>query len=187
MSAQEIHHKINRNLKHVSVIACISTAGESPTPNIVTSQDSLPIRKNRKTRCPFRYRFHSERAFKTLHQCRIFHRLYSHRVPSQSKPTANSPGIFRWRCVTFDGQLPEHVTDEVLGLLQDAWVRIIAWSLIRLKSFSSSIPPFLELRSDEGSTNYPLMRKTKPPFLFDIYRTFKQTMIKANIWDAFQE
>jgi hypothetical protein len=46
MSAQKIHHKINRKLKHVSVIACISAAGESLTPYIATSQDSLPVREN---------------------------------------------------------------------------------------------------------------------------------------------
>jgi hypothetical protein len=43
MSAQKIHHKINRNLKHMSVIVCISAAGESLTPYIVTSQDPPPV------------------------------------------------------------------------------------------------------------------------------------------------
>jgi hypothetical protein len=48
MSAQKIHHKISRNLKHASVIACISAAGESLTPYIMTSEDSLPVRENLK-------------------------------------------------------------------------------------------------------------------------------------------
>jgi hypothetical protein len=39
MSKQTIHHKINWNVKHVSVIACVSAAGESLIPYIVTSQD----------------------------------------------------------------------------------------------------------------------------------------------------
>jgi hypothetical protein len=50
MSAQKIHHKINRNLKHVSRISCISAAGESLTLYSVTSQDSLPVRENLKKR-----------------------------------------------------------------------------------------------------------------------------------------
>jgi hypothetical protein len=48
MSVQKIHHEINRNLKHVLVIACISAAGESLTPYIGTSQYSLPIREKLK-------------------------------------------------------------------------------------------------------------------------------------------
>jgi hypothetical protein len=43
MSAEKIHHKINRNLKQVSVIACIAAAGESQTPYRVTFQDPLPV------------------------------------------------------------------------------------------------------------------------------------------------
>jgi hypothetical protein len=50
MIARKIHHKSNRNLKHVSVIACISAAGESLIPYVVTSQDSLPVRENLKKR-----------------------------------------------------------------------------------------------------------------------------------------
>jgi hypothetical protein len=39
MSDQTVHHKVNRNLRHVLVIACVSAAGESLIPYIVTSQD----------------------------------------------------------------------------------------------------------------------------------------------------
>jgi hypothetical protein len=47
---QTIHHKINRRLSHLSVIACVSAAGESLTPYIVTSQDSPVVRRQLKTR-----------------------------------------------------------------------------------------------------------------------------------------
>jgi hypothetical protein len=40
LSGQTIYHRVSRNLKHISVITCISTAGKSLTPYIVTSQDS---------------------------------------------------------------------------------------------------------------------------------------------------
>jgi hypothetical protein len=45
---QAIHRKVNRNLKHISIIACISAAGESLTPYIVTSQDTPSIREQLK-------------------------------------------------------------------------------------------------------------------------------------------
>jgi hypothetical protein len=38
MHGQTIHHEISRTVKHISVIACISTAGESLTLDIITSQ-----------------------------------------------------------------------------------------------------------------------------------------------------
>jgi hypothetical protein len=45
ISGQTIHHRVSRNLKHMSVITCISTAGESRTPYIVTSQGSESLRR----------------------------------------------------------------------------------------------------------------------------------------------
>jgi hypothetical protein len=45
---QTIHHKTNRALKHVSLIACVSAAGESLTPYILTSQDSPKVRERLK-------------------------------------------------------------------------------------------------------------------------------------------
>jgi hypothetical protein len=44
MSEQMMHHKVNRNLKHVSVIEYVSVAGESLIPDIVPSQDSAHVR-----------------------------------------------------------------------------------------------------------------------------------------------
>jgi hypothetical protein len=45
---QTVHHKVNRNLKHISVIECVSAAGESLIAYIVTAQDSLHVRKQLK-------------------------------------------------------------------------------------------------------------------------------------------
>jgi hypothetical protein len=43
--SQTIHHRASRNVKHISIITCISAGGESLTPYIVTSQDSGPFRR----------------------------------------------------------------------------------------------------------------------------------------------
>jgi hypothetical protein len=45
MSEQMIHHTANRNLKDVSVVACVSAAGESLISYIATSQDSAYVRE----------------------------------------------------------------------------------------------------------------------------------------------
>jgi hypothetical protein len=49
MRGQKIHDGISRNLKHISVIACVFTAGESLTPYIVTLQDSIPVQEARRS------------------------------------------------------------------------------------------------------------------------------------------
>jgi hypothetical protein len=40
---QMIHHRASRNVKHISIITCISAGGESLTSYIVASQDSEPL------------------------------------------------------------------------------------------------------------------------------------------------
>jgi hypothetical protein len=48
MHGQMIHHEISRSVKHISVIACISAAGESLTPYIVTSQAPMLVQERLK-------------------------------------------------------------------------------------------------------------------------------------------
>jgi hypothetical protein len=57
LDGQTIHHRLSRNVRHISIIACISAGGESLTPyivtsshrHIVTSQDSERIRERPKS------------------------------------------------------------------------------------------------------------------------------------------
>jgi hypothetical protein len=48
MGGQRIHHKVNRNLKHIPIMARISATGESLTPYTLTSQDTPSARKQLK-------------------------------------------------------------------------------------------------------------------------------------------
>jgi hypothetical protein len=45
ISGQTMHHRASRNVKHISIITCISAAGEFLTPYIMTSQDSQSLRR----------------------------------------------------------------------------------------------------------------------------------------------
>jgi hypothetical protein len=38
MRGQAVHHGISRTLRHISVVACVSAAGESLTPDMIPSQ-----------------------------------------------------------------------------------------------------------------------------------------------------
>jgi hypothetical protein len=48
MRGQTIHHEISRTVKHISLIACISAAGESFTPYIITSQAPTSVQERLK-------------------------------------------------------------------------------------------------------------------------------------------
>jgi hypothetical protein len=50
MSHQTIHHNINRKVKHVWLIVCVSAARETLIPYMVTSQDSMRLREALKKR-----------------------------------------------------------------------------------------------------------------------------------------
>lgn len=43
MRGHKVHHGIHRNLKHISVVVCITAAGESLTPFFVSSQFTAPV------------------------------------------------------------------------------------------------------------------------------------------------
>jgi hypothetical protein len=48
MLGQMIHHKVSRKVKHISVIVCVSAAGASLLPDIVTSQNSPVVQEHLK-------------------------------------------------------------------------------------------------------------------------------------------
>jgi hypothetical protein len=45
MGGRMIPHRISRNIKQISVLACFSAVGESFTPDIITPQDSASVRE----------------------------------------------------------------------------------------------------------------------------------------------
>jgi hypothetical protein len=50
MVDQPIHHRASRTLNHVSLIACLSAAGESFVPSIVPLQDSHSLHEDLRKR-----------------------------------------------------------------------------------------------------------------------------------------
>jgi hypothetical protein len=45
VAAHTIHRRISRNVKHISIVTCISAGGACLTPYVVTSQDSAALRQ----------------------------------------------------------------------------------------------------------------------------------------------
>jgi hypothetical protein len=47
-SGQTIHHGVNRNLKHVRIVACVAASVEHVIPYLITSQDSPALQDDSK-------------------------------------------------------------------------------------------------------------------------------------------
>jgi hypothetical protein len=45
VAAHNIHHRISRNVKHISIMTCIFAGGACLIPYVVTSQDSVALRR----------------------------------------------------------------------------------------------------------------------------------------------
>jgi hypothetical protein len=40
LHGERIHHGVNRNLKHVTIVPCVAASREHPVPHFLSSQDS---------------------------------------------------------------------------------------------------------------------------------------------------
>jgi hypothetical protein len=129
VSAREraIHHRINRRLKHVSIIACVSAAGESLIPYVVTSQDSLPVRDALKKHG---IRFGTDlilrhRATPDIHT-EIFGDYIRKVFISNLNELRSLEEFADEEAVLRMDNCPSHVGELILGVLRDARVRVIS-------------------------------------------------------------
>jgi hypothetical protein len=121
MNAQHIPRSINRNLKHVSVIACISAAGKILTPYIAISQDPLPVRENLKKRG---VRFSTDFILKARSKSCIKAEFFLDSIRTVFLLNPYELSVFE-EFADEDAMLlmdnyPSHVTDEAVGPLRDA-------------------------------------------------------------------
>jgi hypothetical protein len=191
VSAREraIHHKINRRLKHVSIIACISAAGESLMPYVVTSQDSLPVRDALKKRG---MRFGTDLILK--HHAKPYINMeifedYIRKVFIQNLNELRSLEEFAdEEAVLLMDNCPSHVGELILSVLRDVRVRVISWPPHTTQIFQELDVSLFGVLKRKGQYKLPIEDdQGTAAFRLKTYRAFKQTMIEANIWGAFHE
>jgi hypothetical protein len=129
MRGQTVHHKVNRNLKHVLVLACVSAAGESLMPYISTSQDSLHVRRELKKKG---VRFGTNLILKARQKPYINAECFLDYIRRVFLPNLNDLRILEEfteedAILLMDNCL-SHVGEEILSLLRDARVRITIWA-----------------------------------------------------------
>jgi hypothetical protein len=184
-----IHHKINRALKHVSVIACVSAARESLMPYIVTSQDSAKLREQLKKRG---VRFGTDFVLKSRAKPYINAEIFSEYIRTVFIPNLNElrslEQFAHEEAVLLMDNCPSHVGEVILDLLREARVRVITWPPHTTQIFQELDISLFGVLKRKGQYKLPFNDdQNTATFLLKIYRTFKQTMIEVNIWGAFQQ
>jgi hypothetical protein len=126
MVGQNIHHEISRMVKHISVIACVSAAGESLTSYILTSQASRLIREQlKKDDVRFGMDFVLSWKLKPyINAERFLDYIRTVFLPNLAE-LRTLDGFAKETGVTYMDNCSIHVTDDVIGLLTEAGVSVI--------------------------------------------------------------
>jgi hypothetical protein len=181
--------QINRNVKHVSVFACVSAAGESFIPYIVTSQDTSRVREQLRTHG---VRFSTDLILKRRAKSYINGEIFLGYIRMVFLPNLDELRSLEEFAdedvVLLTDNCSSHVGEEVLSLIQDSRVRVIIWTPHTTHIFQELDLCLFAVLKRRGQYILPFDDdQTTNNFLLKIDRTFRQTMIEPNIWGAFQE
>ena len=188
MRGQTIHHEISRTVKHISVIACVSAAGESLTPYIVTSQRSTAVQEQLKKQG---VRLGTDFVLRSNPKPYINAEIFLDYIRTVFLPNLAElrtlDAFSEETAVLLMDNCPSHVTDEIIGLLTEARVRVITFA-----PHTTQIFQILDLTLFgvlKRRTNYQLPfedERATVKFIMKVYHDFKQTMVEPNIWGAFR-
>jgi hypothetical protein len=181
--------QINRNVKHVSVIAYVSAVGESLIPYIVTSHDSSCVREQLRTH---RVRFGTDLILKQRAKACVNSKIFLEYIHMVFLPNLNELQSLEEfadeDAVLLMDNCSSHVGEEVLSLLQDSRVRVITWAHHTTHIFQDLYLCLFGVLKRRGQYVLPFDHdQATTNSLLKIHRTFRQTMIEPNIWRAFQE
>jgi hypothetical protein len=136
MSHQAVHHKINRKVKDVSLIVCVSAAGKTVIPYMVTSTDSMRLRVALKKRG---VRFGTDLILKAREKAYVNTEIFLEYIRMVFMPNLNELRSLRQFAdedvVLLMDNCPSHIGEEVSTILLDPRVRIITWPPHRTHAF----------------------------------------------------
>jgi hypothetical protein len=188
MTDQTIHHGVHRNLKHMSVICCVSAARESLNPFVVSSQVNDKVTETRKI-AGFRMGVdivleHRQKAYvtATLFQQYVTSVLipFIERLRTNPEFTGKSATLLMDNCSI-------HTRPEVLATLRDHNVKVITFpphttqifqtlDLYLFGVFKRKMQYKLPFANDNLTVN----------FLRNAFHALKQTFVPDNIRSAFK-
>lgn len=189
MKGQLIFHGIHRNLKHISVVVCISAAGEHMTPFFVCSQLNDAVERRLKT-IGFRMGvdFILKHRSKPYMNAELFHEYISTvLLPYILELRSNQEFAHKGAVLLMDN-CSIHVKVAILQKLADHDVKVITFP-----PHTSHIFQSLDLSlfgNFKKKMNYTLPMETDEKaaeFIQRIFHLMKQTLVEDNVRSAFMQ
>jgi hypothetical protein len=167
MFDQTIHQRVSRNVKHISVIACLLAAGESLFHYIMTSQNSPTIQKHLKKQ---RVRFGRDFALKFNQNTCFNAGIFLAYIRTILLPYID---ILRGRAVLAQeiavllmAHCSDDVRDHVIRILTEARVRVITFALHTTQVFQVfDLRVAGNTRHRGSNSNTTFIRRLQPALL----------------------
>jgi hypothetical protein len=182
MRGQATDQRISRNVNHISVIACVSTSGESLITYTVTSQDSVPVQEQLKKHG---VRFGTELILKSNRKPYVKAEIFLDCVQTVFLPSLSE---FRTLdefteefAVLLMARYSSQLTADVIGLLTEARVHVITFAPHTAQIFQ--ILDVTRFGVPKQLLRYELIfedEKATVEFIMKVYHDFKQTMVEPN-------
>jgi hypothetical protein len=188
MRDQTIHHEISRIVKHISVIAWASAAGESLTPYIITWPASRPVQKWLKKDG---VRFGPDFVSRSIPSPYINAEIFLDYIRTVFLPTFGElrtlAAFTEETGVLLMDNCPSHLTDDMIGLLTEARVRVITFAPHTTQIFQVLDVTLFDVLKRRLGYKLPFEdEKEVVRFIVKVHHDFEQTMVESNIWRAFR-
>jgi hypothetical protein len=173
-------------VEHISVIACITAAEESLTSYIIRSQaPTLAQERLKKEGVRFWTDFVVRSNPKPCINAESFHDyIQTVFLPNLAELRALH-GFAEETGVLLMDNCPSHVTDEIIGLLTEARVRVITFALHTTQIFQILDVTLFGVLKQRLGYKLPFEdEKETVKFIMKVYHDFKQTMVEPNICGA---
>jgi transposase len=186
-ATQTIHHRLSRNVKHLSIITCISASGGCLVPYIVSSQATGPVQQ-KLTDTGLRLGrdlIMTQRAKAYINGAIFANYIRGVFLPHLLRVRIQE-NLLDEDAVLLMDNCPAHVKDEVLGLLNQARVRIVTFAPHTTHLFQILDLALFGMFKRRGQYHLPFENDHgTAAFIQKVYHDFRATMIDTNIRAAF--
>jgi hypothetical protein len=143
MLGQMIHHGVSRNVRHISVIVCVSAVGEALIPYLITSQNSSTVQEHFQKQG---VRFDRDFTLKINSKPYLNTGIFLDYIRTVFLPyidTLHGLAVFaREDSILLMDNCSAYVSDDAIRILTEAMVHGITLHHIQLRSSKCLISPF---------------------------------------------
>jgi hypothetical protein len=188
MAAHNIHHRISRNVKYISIVTCISASGACLTPYVVTSRDSAALRRALEaTGMQIGKHLILKQRAKPYVNADLFENYVRTVFLPQLAITYIMQNVRNEEAVLLMDNCSPHLSPVVINLLSEARVRIVTFAPHTTQIFQALDLGLFGVLKRCGQYQLPFgVDAGSARFIKFIYRDFRSIMTDVNIWGAFR-